>query len=96
MNKKNTIYTSDTIVALATASGIGAIAVIRLSGADAIEIADRIFKSYSKKPLINAPSHTVHLGTLEAKNQVIDECLATIFKGTKSYTGEPVVEFSCH
>ena len=96
MNKKNTIYNSDTIVALATASGIGAIAVIRLSGADAIEIADRIFKSYSKKPLINAPSHTVHLGTLEAKNQVIDECLATIFKGTKSYTGEPVVEFSCH
>lgn len=96
MNKKNTIYTSDTIVALATASGIGAIAVIRLSGADAIEIADRIFKSYSKKPLINTPSHTVHLGTLEAKNQVIDECLATIFKGTKSYTGEPVVEFSCH
>ena len=96
MNKKNTIYTSDTIVALATASGIGAIAVIRLSGADAIEIADRIFKSYSKKPLINAHSHTVHLGTLEAKNQVIDECLATIFKGTKSYTGEPVVEFSCH
>ena len=96
MNKKNTIYTSDTIVALATASGIGAIAVIRLSGADAIEITDRIFKSYSKKPLINAPSHTVHLGTLEAKNQVIDECLATIFKDTKSYTGEPVVEFSCH
>ena len=96
MNKKNTIYTSDTIVALATASGIGAIAVIRLSGANAIEIADQIFKSYSKKPLINAPSHTVHLGTLEAKNQVIDECLATIFKGTKSYTGEPVVEFSCH
>ena len=71
MNKKNTIYTSDTIVALATASGIGAIAVIRLSGANAIEIADRIFKSYSKKPLINAPSHTVHLGTLEAKNQVL-------------------------
>ena len=96
MNKKNTIYTSDTIVALATALGIGAIAVIRLSGADAIEIADRIFKSYSKKTLINVPSHTVHLGTLEAKDQVIDECLATIFKGRKSYTGEPVVEFSCH
>ena len=96
MNKKNTIYNSDTIVALATASGMGAIAVIRLSGANAIEIAEQIFKSYSKKPLINAPSHTVHLGTLEAKNQIIDECLATIFKGTKSYTGEPVVEFSCH
>ena len=96
MNKKNTIYNSDTIVALATASGMGAIAVIRLSGANAIEIADQIFKSYSKKSLIDAPSHTVHLGTLEAKNQVIDECLATIFKGTKSYTGEPIVEFSCH
>ena len=96
MNKKNTIYNSDTIVALATASGMGAIAVIRLSGTNAIEIADQIFKSYSKKSLVDAPSHTVYLGTLEAKNQVIDECLATIFKGTKSYTGEPVVEFSCH
>ena len=59
MNKKNTIYNSDTIVALATASGMGAIAVIRLSGVDAIEIADRIFKSYSKKSLINAPTQYI-------------------------------------
>ena len=46
--------------------------------------------------MIEVPSHTVHLGTLKSKTEVIDECLATIFKGQKSYTGEPVVEFSCH
>ena len=96
MKRDNSLYINDTIVALATASGVGAIAVIRLSGKEAIAIADSMFKPYSRKSLLEAPSHTVHLGTLESKDQVIDECLATIFKGTKSYTGEPVVEFSCH
>ena len=96
MKRDNSLYINDTIVALATASGVGAIAVIRLSGKEAIAIADSVFKPYTGKSLLEAPSHTVHLGTLESKDQVIDECLATIFKGTKSYTGEPVVEFSCH
>ena len=96
MKRDNSLYINDTIVALATASGVGAIAVIRLSGKEAIAIADSVFKPHSGKSLLEAPSHTVHLGTLESKDQVIDECLATIFKGTKSYTGEPVVEFSCH
>ena len=96
MRRENSLYINDTIVALATASGVGAIAVIRLSGKEAIAIADSVFKPHSGKSLLEAPSHTVHLGTLESKDQVIDECLATIFKGTKSYTGEPVVEFSCH
>ena len=96
MKRDNSLYINDTIVALATASGVGAIAVIRLSGKEAITIADSVFKPYTGKSLLEAPSHTVHLGTLESKDQVIDECLATIFKGTKSYTGEPVVEFSCH
>ena len=96
MNHEKTPYTDDTIVALATATGVGAIAVIRLSGKEAIELADKVFKTVSGKPLSEAPSHTVHLGTIKSENQVIDECLATIFKGKKSYTGEPVVEFSCH
>ena len=96
MNQEKTPYTDDTIVALATATGVGAIAVIRLSGKEAIVLADKIFKTLNGKPLSEAPSHTVHLGTIKSGKQVIDECLATIFKGTKSYTGEPVVEFSCH
>ncbi len=84
------------IVALATASGSGAIAVIRISGINAIEIADRIFTPYHKGRLTDAQTHTVHLGILKDGERVIDECLATIFKGKKSYTGEPTVEFSCH
>ena len=96
MENKKTPYTDDTIVALATATGVGAISVIRLSGKEAIELSDKVFKTVSGKPLSEAPSHTVHLGTIKSENQVIDECLATIFKGKKSYTGEPVVEFSCH
>ena len=96
MKNKKTPYTDDTIVALATATGVGAISVIRLSGKEAIELADKVFKTLNGKPLSEAPSHTVHLGTIKNENQVIDECLATIFKGKKSYTGEPVVEFSCH
>ena len=96
MENKKTPYTDDTIVALATATGVGAISVIRLSGKEAIELSDKVFKTLNGKPLSEAPSHTVHLGTIKNENQVIDECLATIFKGKKSYTGEPVVEFSCH
>ncbi len=96
MNYEKTPYINDTIVALATATGVGAISVIRLSGKEAIELSDKVFKTVSGKPLSEAPSHTVHLGTIKSENQVIDECLATIFKGKKSYTGEPVVEFSCH
>ena len=96
MENKKTPYTDDTIVALATATGVGAISIIRLSGKEAIELADKVFKTLNGKPLSEAPSHTVHLGTIKSENQVIDECLATIFKGKRSYTGEPVVEFSCH
>ncbi len=86
----------DTIVALATAAGVGAIGVVRLSGVDAISLSDRIFKSYKGIPLADVPSHTVHLGRLGTQESLIDECLATVFKGKQSYTGEPVVEFSCH
>jgi len=92
----NGLYTSDTIVALATATGAGAIGVIRLSGKEAIAIADTIFKAHHAKPLAEVATHTVHLGVIEADGQQIDECLATVFKGQRSYTGEPVVEFSCH
>ncbi len=85
---------SDTIVALATAPGIGAIGVIRLSGPEAIAIADRIFKG---KILAEQPSHTAHFGRIEAESgRTLDEVLITVFHDQKSYTGQPTVEISCH
>jgi len=86
----------ETIVALATPSGAGAIAVIRLSGPDAIAIGASIFKSIHNKNLKNQPTHTVHLGHIFDGEKVIDEVLATVFKNPKSYTGEDTIEFSCH
>jgi len=84
----------DTIVALATPSGIGAIGVIRLSGADAIHICNKTFKS---KDLSKEPSHTLHFGTIRDENdKIIDEVLISLFVAPKSYTGENVVEVSCH
>ncbi|MGC1632419.1 MAG: tRNA uridine-5-carboxymethylaminomethyl(34) synthesis GTPase MnmE [Gelidibacter sp.] len=87
---------NDTIVALATASGSGAIAVIRLSGKDAINIGSKFFKSVSGKSLSGQKSHTVHLGHIVDEPRVIDEVLVTLFKDPHSYTGENVIEISCH
>lgn len=86
----------DTIVALATPAGAGAIAVIRLSGPEAITIASAMFHSVTGKVLDRQATHTVHLGHIKDGERVIDEVLATLFKNPNSYTGEDVVEFSCH
>jgi tRNA modification GTPase len=88
---------SDTILALATASGIGAIAVIRLSGAQSIEITDRVFKSIKAgKKLVDQKSHTLHLGHVMKEEAILDEVLVSVFKNPNSYTGEDVIEISCH
>ena len=87
---------NDTIVALATASGAGAIAIIRVSGKDAIEIVNPLFSAKSGKQLKDVNSHTIHLGDVKDNAKIIDEALVSVFKGTKSYTGEPTVEISCH
>ncbi len=85
---------TDTIVALATPTGIGAIGVIRLSGPKAIEIVNGVFKG---KDLSTKASHTIHLGTIRDENDlIIDEVLASLFIAPKSYTKENVVEVSCH
>ncbi|WP_114751927.1 tRNA uridine-5-carboxymethylaminomethyl(34) synthesis GTPase MnmE [Pleomorphovibrio marinus] len=83
----------DTIVALATPQGVGAIAVIRLSGPKAISIANEVFKG---KNLELQPSHTVHFGTIKDGDRIIDEVLASLFKAPKSFTKEDVVEISTH
>lgn len=87
---------NDTIIALATASGAGAIAVLRVSGTKALSISNILFKSIHNKQLIDQPTHTVHLGHIIDGERVLDEVLVSIFKNPQSYTGEDVVEISCH
>ena len=88
---------NDTIIALATPSGVGAISVIRLSGENAIPLVDANFKSIRKgKTLKNQKTHTIHLGHIVEKNIILDEVLVSVFKNPNSYTGENVVEISCH
>ena len=86
----------DTIVALATPSGAGAIAVIRISGPRAIALAGKHFRSVHGKDLSLQKSHTIHLGHIVDGNRVLDEVLVSLFKNPHSYTGEDVVEISCH
>ncbi|MEO0901496.1 MAG: tRNA uridine-5-carboxymethylaminomethyl(34) synthesis GTPase MnmE, partial [Bacteroidota bacterium] len=86
----------DNIIATATAPGIGAIAVIRISGKQAITIAEPLFESVRGKKLSKQKSHTILLGHIKEKNKVFDEVLVSVFKGPNSYTGEDVVEISCH
>jgi tRNA modification GTPase len=86
-------HQEDTIVALATANGIGAIGVIRLSGPQAITIANSVFKG---KDLTKQPSHTIHFGHVVDGDVILDEVLMSLFVAPKSYTRENVVEISCH
>jgi tRNA modification GTPase len=83
----------DTIVALSTAPGIGALAVIRLSGPSAVDIVNALFPS---KDLSVQPTHTLHIGLLKNGDEMLDEVVVSIFRAPKSYTGEDVVEISCH
>ncbi len=86
----------DTIVALATPSGSGAIAVLRLSGPDAVNIAAGVFNPSSNKDIRLVKSHTIHLGNIVENDKIFDQVLLSVFKGPNSYTGENVVEISCH
>lgn len=86
-------YTQDTIAAIATPSGQGAIGVIRCSGKEAINKFNTLFRG---KDLTNVASHTAHYGTIRENQTVLDEGVATVFRGPNSYTGEDVVEMSCH
>ncbi|MFE3866468.1 tRNA uridine-5-carboxymethylaminomethyl(34) synthesis GTPase MnmE [Flavobacterium sp. LS2P90] len=86
----------DSIVALATPSGAGAIAVIRISGEDAIIIGNTVFRSIKNKDLTTQKTHTLHLGHIIDDTKTLDEVLVSIFKGPNSYTGENTIEISCH
>lgn len=87
---------SETICAVSTAPGVGGIAVVRVSGPDAVEICDRIWHG---KPLEGVDSHTAHLGTIvdpERPDEPLDTAVATVFRAPRSFTGEDVVEISVH
>ena len=86
----------DSIVALATPSGAGAIAVIRISGEDAITIGANVFQSVSGKDISKQKTHTIHLGHIFDGEKTLDQVLVSVFKGPNSYTGENTIEISCH
>jgi tRNA modification GTPase len=98
MNSQSLLpFGDDTICALSTPPGSGAIAVIRLSGKRAFDICGSIFKPIGKTFQIStAVSHTVHLGYIRDEDEIIDEVLITLFRAPHSYSGEDVIEISCH
>lgn len=83
----------DTIAAVATPPGVGAIGVIRLSGPSSIHLVNEMFPS---KDLLKQPSHTLHVGLLKNGEQALDEVVVSLYRSPKSYTGEDVIEISCH
>ncbi|MGB5866928.1 MAG: tRNA uridine-5-carboxymethylaminomethyl(34) synthesis GTPase MnmE, partial [Arcobacteraceae bacterium] len=85
------MYEVDTIVAIATANGIGSISIVRLSGIDALKIAKQITKNTELKPRIATLTKLY-----DAKDELIDEALLIYFKNPNSFTGEDIVEFQCH
>lgn len=91
-------FYNDTIAALATPHGSGAIAIIRLSGENAIAIVEKVFftKNLKPKSLNNKASHTAHFGLIIENEIIIDEVLVTIFKAPNTYTGQEIIEISCH
>ncbi len=91
------MFYQSTICAISTSPGIGAIAVIRLSGSDAIQIAEKVFQSPRKdKKLNEQAANTLHFGQIIYSNEIIDEVVVAIFRGPHSFTGENIVEISCH
>ncbi len=87
---------TDTIAAIATAAGNSGISIIRISGDDAISIADQVFVSKSGMMLSDAASHSMHYGIVRKEQEVIDEAMAVVMRAPKSYTKENTVEIDCH
>jgi tRNA modification GTPase len=84
------------MAAISTPMGEGGIGMVRLSGPDAIAIADRVFRSPRGAPLSSQPSHTIHYGHVVVDDEIVDEVLVSIMRAPRTYTREDVVEFSCH
>lgn len=88
---------TDTIAAIATAMSDSGIGIIRISGDEAIEIVDRIYRSRSaKKRLTEVESHTIHYGFIYNENELVDEVMVAVMKAPNTYTKEDTVEINCH
>lgn len=85
-----------TVAAIATPNAAGGIGIVRISGGDAIAVADRVFSAVSGKSLSEAAGYSAHFGTVSLNGEPIDEAIALVFRAPKSYTGEDTVELSCH
>lgn len=83
---------NDTIVAISTTTGVGAISIIRLSGSESLEIVSKVFT----KDLSKVPSHTIHYGHIKDKEEIIDEVLVSVMRSPKTFTREDIVEINCH
>ena len=90
------MYNEGTIIALSSAPGSGAIAIIRLSGEDAISKTDLFFKSKSGKKLSESSGYSISYGDLVDNDEIIDEVVVSVYKAPHSYTGENIIEISCH
>ena len=87
----------DTIAAIATAMAPSGIGIVRISGPEAVAVADRLYRGKKKeKKLADMKSHTIHYGWIVEKEQVLDEVLVMLMRGPHSYTGEDTVEIDCH
>ena len=89
---------TDTIAAISTPMGEGAIAIVRLSGDEAVQIADKIFKSPNNKKLQDQQTHTIHYGHLidPKTGEVVEEVMVSLMRAPKTFTSEDVVEINCH
>lgn len=86
----------DTIAAISTAIANGGIGMIRISGKDAVSVADRVLRLHGGKTLSDMKSHTIHYGHVYDEDEIIDEVMVTLMRGPKSYTREDVIEINCH
>ena len=91
----NTVY-QDTIAAISTASAPSGIGIVRISGKEAIPVADCVFRAANGKPLSAAESHTMQYGHVEAEGNLLDEVLVSVFRAPRTYTREDIVEINCH
>lgn len=86
----------DTIAAISTASAPSGIGIVRISGKEAIRIADRVFRAADGKPLSEAESHTIKYGHIETEGDLLDEVLVSVFRAPRTYTREDIAEINCH
>ena len=89
-------YRTDTIAAISTAMTPSGIGIVRISGPDAFQTADKVYRGKKGKKLSEQKSHTVHYGYIVDKGETIDEVLVLLMRGPHSYTGEDTVEIDCH